>query len=82
MRLYVDAILNASSSMGSPGVDELRWKRPVRPGDTLQGKFTLLEKRMFRAGVGLIRGKAELRNQEGKIVLTFIGQGMFGLKAP
>ncbi|MBE7438975.1 MAG: MaoC family dehydratase [Spirochaetales bacterium] len=78
MRLYVDSILNASSSMGSPGVDELRWKRPVRPGDTLSGKFTLLETRPFRAGIGLIRGRAELRNQEGKVVMTFIGQGMFG----
>src|SRR5690242_11639548 len=37
MRLYVDAILSKSMSLGSPGVDELRWKRPVRPGDVLTG---------------------------------------------
>lgn len=80
MRLYVDAILNHSSSMGSPGIDELRWKRPVRPGDTLTGTFTLLEKSDFRKGIGMIRGRAELKNQDGRTVMTFIGQGMFGKK--
>lgn len=80
MRLYVDSVLNDSSSMGSPGVDQLRWKRPVRPGDTLQGKFTILEKKPFRKGIGLIKGRAELFNQDGKLTMMFIGNGMFGTK--
>lgn len=80
MRLYVDAILNKAASLGSPGVDELRWKRPVRPGDILTGKFKILEKRPFRKGVGLARGKFELYNQDGKLVLVFTGQGMFATR--
>ncbi|MBI3395244.1 MAG: MaoC family dehydratase [Spirochaetia bacterium] len=80
MRLYVDAVLNHSSSMGSPGVDELRWKRPVKPGDTLTGNFKIIETKPFRKGIGLVKGRAELVNQEGKLVMTFIGNGMFGTR--
>src|SRR4051794_12307010 len=43
MRMYVDAVLNDTASMGSPGVEELRWLVPVRPGDTLRGRATVLE---------------------------------------
>ncbi len=80
MRLYVDAVLNKSASLGSPGVDELRWKRPVRPGDVLTGKFTIIETKPFRKGIGMVKGRAELRNQDDKIVMTFIGNGMFGTR--
>ena len=80
MRLYVDAVLNQSSSLGSPGVDELRWKRPVRPGDVLTGSFKILEVKPFRKGIGLVKGKAQLTNQEDKVVMTFIGNGMFGTR--
>lgn len=80
MRLYVDAILNRSASMGSPGVDKLRWKRPVRPGDTLHGQFSILEKNDFREGIGRIKGKAQLFNQNDKLVLMFIGEGLFAKK--
>ncbi len=78
MRLYVDAILNKAASMGSPGVDQLRWKRPVRPGDTLTGHFRITECKPFRKGIGIVKGVAELKNQEGKLVMNFLGQGMFG----
>ncbi|MCB1169684.1 MAG: MaoC family dehydratase [Leptospiraceae bacterium] len=80
MRLYVDTILNRSASMGSPGLDQLRWKRPVRPGDTLTGRFRVTERRPFRKGIGLVKGMAELLNQEQKLVMSFLGQGMFGMK--
>ncbi|MCB1303594.1 MAG: MaoC family dehydratase [Leptospiraceae bacterium] len=80
MRLYVDAVLNRSASMGSPGLDNLRWKRPVRPGDTLSGRFRITECRPFRPGIGLVKGMAELKNQEGKLVMSFLGQGMFGTR--
>ena len=43
MRLYVDAVLSRSASMGSPGVEELRWLKPVRPGDTLRARLTVLD---------------------------------------
>ncbi|MBU44819.1 MAG: dehydratase [Spirochaetaceae bacterium] len=80
MRLYVDAILNKAASLGSPGVDQLRWKRPVRPGDTLTGRFKITECKPFRPGVGIVKGTAELKNQDGKLVMNFLGQGMFGTR--
>ena len=80
MRLYVDAVLSRAASLGSPGVDELRWKRPVRPGDQLSGVFRILECRPFRKGIGLVRGRANLLNQDGKLVMTFMGQGMFATR--
>src|SRR6188472_4405680 len=43
MRLYVDNMLGSASAQGSPGVEELRWLAPVRPGDTLHGRLTVLE---------------------------------------
>ncbi len=43
MRLYVDSLLDGAASMGSPGIEELRWLAPVRPGDTLSGRLTVLE---------------------------------------
>ncbi|MCB1192658.1 MAG: MaoC family dehydratase [Leptospiraceae bacterium] len=82
MKLYVEAILNKSSSLGSPGIDELRWKRPVRPGDTLSGMFTIIETKPFKKGIGIVKGKVEVKNQDGKTVMTYIGNGMFGRKDP
>src|SRR5947209_7301940 len=41
MRLLVDEVIGQSESIGSPGVDNLRWLKPVRPGDTLHGRFTV-----------------------------------------
>src|SRR5579862_6999289 len=43
MRLLVDGLMNHTVGMGSPGVDELRWLQPVRPGDTLHARFTVVE---------------------------------------
>ena len=43
MRLAVDGLIGDSSSMGSPGLDNLRWLLPVRPGDTLRARYTVLE---------------------------------------
>src|SRR5258708_3754152 len=45
MRLLVDSVIGDSESLGSPGIDNLRWLRPVRPGDTLHARFTVLEAR-------------------------------------
>ncbi len=78
MRLFVDSMVNRAAGMGSPGVEDLRWKRPVRPGDTLTGHFTILECRPFRGNVGLVRAQNELVNQEGKTVLSFVGLMLFG----
>ena len=50
MRLLVDGLLNETISMGSPGVDEIRWLRPLRPGDTLQPASRYLMLRHQKAG--------------------------------
>src|SRR6266851_10101500 len=45
MRTLVDEIMRDSDSLGSPGIDHLRWLKPVRPGDTLRSRFTVLDAR-------------------------------------
>jgi acyl dehydratase len=80
MRLLDDAVVNDTVSMGSPGVDELRWPRPVRPGDTLSARFTVLECRPSRSKPdrGIVRSLVEVRNQHGEIVMTSRSLGLFG----
>ena len=77
MRLLVDAIFAYTAAMGSPGVDELRWVRPVRPGDTLSVRLTILEARMSesRPDRGIIRFRVETRNQDGELAMHMTGAG-------
>ena len=49
MRLFVDHYLSHVASLGSPGVDELRWLKPVRPGDTLSLRITVTETKRSRS---------------------------------
>ncbi|MCW5747914.1 MAG: MaoC family dehydratase [Alphaproteobacteria bacterium] len=72
MRLMVDNYLHPESSLGSPGLDEVRWPRPVRPGDTLTGQIRIVEKRESRSKpwMGLMVNDTSLRNQDGEVVLT------------
>lgn len=71
-RLLVRSVLEDSSSMGSPGVDELRWLRPVRPGDTLSARIEVLEVSPSRSKPdrGTVRTRMEVRNQQGEVVMT------------
>ena len=80
MRLLVDGLINATVSQGSPGVDELRWLKPVRPGDRLRGRFTVLETTPSRSRpeIGIIRARGELFNQRDEVVMTVISVGFFG----
>jgi acyl dehydratase len=84
MRLTVENFLNESSSMGSPGLEGLRWLKPVYPGDTLSLKHTITESRPLRKriDVGLVRSTWEMFNQEGEKVLEMEGYGMFGRRSP
>lgn len=79
MRLLVDGLLQDTQSLGSPGVDELRWLKPVRPGDTLQARYTVLEAlpSKSRPTVGIIRSKGEMVNQHGEVVLTVVAANFF-----
>jgi acyl dehydratase len=79
MRMMCDAYLLESAALGSPGVDNLRWLKPVHPGDTLHVKLTVLEARPMasRPHVGLVRSHWDVSNQHGEIVMTMQGWGMF-----
>jgi acyl dehydratase len=74
MRLLADGLLNRVASLGSPGVDEVRWMVPVRPGDTLFGRYTVQEKRDLgsRPDVGISKVLVEARNQNGETAATWI----------
>jgi acyl dehydratase len=74
MRLFADHFLSPVSSLGSPGVDELRWPAPVRPDDELRLRLTILENRYSRSKPdrGIIRTRAEMVNQHGDVVLSLV----------
>jgi acyl dehydratase len=82
MSLLVNDYVSAAG-MGSPGIDELRWLRPVRPGDTLRVRATLIETRRSRSKPdrGLLRSKFECFNQNGEAVMTWIGMGLVKCRA-
>ncbi len=80
MRILNDGLLKDTASLGSPGVDELRWLKPVRPGDVLSARMTVLESIPSRSKPdrGLIRSLMELRNQHDEVVLTVRGLSLLG----
>ena len=82
MRLMCDSLLQHTVSLGSPGIDEIRWLKPVRAGDTLAYRRLVLEARASttRKGVGLVKHRWEAVNQRGELVLTMEAWGMFGRK--
>ena len=84
MRLMVTNFLHDTSSLGSPGLESLKWLKPVFPGDTLTLKHTITEKRVMgkRPDVGLVRTVWEMVNQHGDPVLRMEGYGMFRLRNP
>jgi acyl dehydratase len=84
MRLYVDSLLGGGSGQGSSGIEELRWLAPVRPGDTLSGRLTVLdatpsERRRDR---GTIRIRGEMVNQDGVTVMSMVSRGRFARRSP
>ena len=84
MRLMWDTFLKDTASLGSPGSDEIRWLRPVRPGDTLRARFTIVDVVPSRSKPdrGIVRTYTEVLNQQGEIVMTHRGLGMFGRRPP
>jgi acyl dehydratase len=71
MRLLVDNYLSAEASLGGPGADEIRWPYPVRPGDTLRVRATVVEARrsLSKPDRGIIKTMAEAVNQDGETVM-------------
>ncbi|RZU01040.1 MaoC family dehydratase [Rivibacter subsaxonicus] len=80
MRMMCDNYLLDSTSLGSPGIDKLRWLRPVKVGDTLHVRMHVLEARPMasKPHVGLVLSQWEVLNQRDEPVLTMEGWGMFG----
>ncbi|AQL43404.1 acyl dehydratase [Halorientalis sp. IM1011] len=83
MRLLVETMENAEwASQGARGVDELRWIKPVRPGDELAIEYEVVEKREGdRPGVGEVDSRLTGYNQDGDPVITWIGLGMIEKRA-
>lgn len=79
MRLFTTGVLNNYSSLGSPGLEELRWLRPVRPGDILRGRYEVLEVTPSASspGRGTVRGAGELVNQDGEVVMRLVARNHF-----
>ena len=79
MRMYVDTMLG-SAARGSPGIEELRWLAPVRPGDTLSGRLTVLEATPSDRDPtrGTVRIRGEVVNQDGVTVMAMTSRGHFG----
>lgn len=82
MRVLAEQFLSPFSSLGSPGIDELRWLRPVRPGDQLTLRTVVTEARRSRSKPdrGLIRTRVELVNQGGEVVLSLLAMNLIRLR--
>ena len=80
MRMCVDAFVGNSTSMGAPGVDEVKWLLPIRPDDELTLRATVLETRASksRPDMGFVRFEFELFNAKGARVMTLITSLMMG----
>jgi acyl dehydratase len=80
MRLYVEKVLNQAHSMGSPGVDTVRWLKPVRPGDTLRARWTVVECVPSRSKPdrGVVRSQGEMVNQDDELVMRIEAANIFG----
>ena len=84
MRLYVTSMLGSAAAMGSPGIEELRWLAPVRPGDTLSARLVVLETTPSERhpGRGTLRSRGEMVNQDGVTVMSMLSRGHFARREP
>jgi acyl dehydratase len=78
MGVLCEHFIAPASSMGSPGVDKLRWTRPVRPGDRIRVRITVLSTRRSQSKPdrGMITMRQEALNQRGEVVMSLEGLGM------
>lgn len=77
MRMFVEEFLSGTAAMGSPGVDELRWQTPVRPGDTLSVRLEVAGRDATHRERGTVDFDTEILNDEDEPVMTMIGHVMF-----
>ena len=78
MRLIVDSAIDLSASLGSPGFDDLTWKKPVRPGDTIRVRWTCTEKTpsKSRPDIGSAKFLTEVFNQHDELIMTMTSIGL------
>ncbi|MES2097398.1 MAG: MaoC family dehydratase [Pseudomonadota bacterium] len=85
MRMGVDHMATTrTAGLGSPGIDELRWIKPVYPGDTLRCESELIDKRVSksRPDMGITKGRTTVFNQHDEPVMSFIGNGLIRVRSP
>jgi acyl dehydratase len=84
MRLMVDKYVSRSASLGSPGLDNIRWLAPVRAGDTITYYRDTIGARASasKPEIGLLQSRWEAVNQRGETVMTMEGWGMFRRRNP
>lgn len=75
---------NRQAGLGSPGVDNLQWKRPVYPGDTLRCESEVIEKRRSRSRpeMGLFKSRLRVLNQDDVVVMEMISNGLVQVRDP
>lgn len=83
MRMVVDGLMASSSSMGSPGLDGVRWLRPLRAGDTIRVRYltTQVKASNSKPDRGVVWSKWTATNQHGEEICTIEGMGMFGRRS-
>ena len=83
MRLYVEHYLTHVASLASPGIDELRWPKPVRPGDRLSVRVTVLKASPSKSKPdrGVVTSFVEVLNQAGEIVMTLKAVNMIARRS-
>jgi acyl dehydratase len=80
MRLVVGSLLHQTDTQGSPGVENIRFRKPVRPGKQLTGRYTVLvaEPSAKRPTLGKILGRVELIDEAGDVVYQMDGWNLMG----
>jgi len=84
MRMMVDGYLGRTAGMGSPGIEELRWLKPVLAGETLIGRMTVKDKRASksRPEMGLVTMRWEMLNVAGEAKLDMTGITLVRVRTP
>jgi len=84
MRQLVEHFISQESGLGAAGIDEIRWPRPVRPGDTLHVRGTVLEARLSRSKPdrGIIRSLMEATTAGGEVAMTMQGINFVRVRPP
>ena len=84
MRLFSNHYLSKNASLSSPGIDELRWLTPVRPGDRLSLRVTVVEARrsVSKPDRGIVRSAIEVLNQNNEVVMTMLAMNLIACRGP